>query len=87
MYMDNHCVAAPTCRATQDQSHQQQPDSQQTTGHVRLEISTDKLRELVSAGVLCATDFRCLDCQSKQCVWRICLLSCIKHFVTPPPEH
>jgi len=45
---------------------------------IRLEINTEKLRNLLNNGVLCAADFRCLDCRSKQCVWKICLNDCIK---------
>jgi len=85
MYMDNHTIAAPVCRATQDQSRRQRPDARQKTRHVRVEISADKLRELVNMGALCAADMHCLDCESKQCVWRICLRSCIKHFMAQPP--
>jgi len=85
MYMDNHTITAPVCKATQDQPRQQQPNAQQKTGQVRLEISADKLLDLISTGALYATDVRCLDCESKQCVWRICLRSCIKHFMARPP--
>ena len=83
MYMHSHSVTAPVCRVTQDQSRPQ-PDSQQASRHVRVEISTDKLRELVNMGALCAGDMHCLDCESKHCVWRICLRACLKQFVGRP---
>jgi hypothetical protein len=50
------------------------------TAPVRLQINADKLRYLLDTGALCAADFCCLDCQSKQCVQRICLMNCLKHF-------
>lgn len=44
---------------------------------VRLEMSEKTLKSLLTAGQVCAADFRCLDCKSKQCLWRLCLESCI----------
>ncbi len=44
---------------------------------IRLEINANKLRQLLNTGALCAADFRCLDCKSKQCIWQICLAGCI----------
>jgi hypothetical protein len=43
---------------------------------IRLEIESATLYRLLAEGVLCAADFRCLDCESKNCVWRLCLMSC-----------
>lgn len=43
---------------------------------VRLEISRDKLLELLREEHLCASDFRCADCRSKDCVWRLILSAC-----------
>lgn len=43
---------------------------------LRGEISSDTLGRLLSDNQLCATDLRCLDCISKQCLWRLCLESC-----------
>ncbi len=45
---------------------------------VRMELSASTLGCLLAAGHLCAADFRCLDCESKNCVWRICLMNCMK---------
>lgn len=43
---------------------------------VNLSISSSKLAELIHAGHLCAADFSCLDADSKQQVWQLCLWSC-----------
>ena len=45
---------------------------------VNLSISSSKLAELIQAGHLCAADFNCLDPESKQQVWQLCLWSCNK---------
>lgn len=45
-------------------------------GHLRLEVSVETLLRLPASRQLCAADFRCLDCESKQCVWRLLLMSC-----------
>ncbi len=43
---------------------------------VRFEMSEKTLKCLLTAGQVCAADFHCLDCESKQCLWRLCLESC-----------
>ena len=43
---------------------------------VRVEISTATVSRLLVEGQVCAAEFRCLDCRSKQCLWRLCLQSC-----------
>jgi len=45
-------------------------------GQIRLEMESGTLYRLLKSGALCASDFRCLDCESKTCVWRLCLMSC-----------
>ncbi len=40
---------------------------------VRLELPATVLQRLLAAGQLHTQDFRCLDCHSKHCVWRLCL--------------
>lgn len=45
---------------------------------VNLSISTHKLAELIQAGHLCVADLNCLDAESKQQVWQLCLWSCNK---------
>ncbi|MCS6190564.1 hypothetical protein [Shewanella baltica] len=45
---------------------------------INLSISTHKLAQLIHDGHLCAADFRCLDSQSKQQVWQLCLICCQK---------
>lgn len=44
--------------------------------YLRLEVSVETLSRLLASGQLCAADFRCLDCESKQCVWRLLLMNC-----------
>lgn len=45
---------------------------------VRVEIAEKTLIRLLSAGQICVADMRCLDCESKKCLWRLCLKSCAK---------
>ncbi len=73
----NHCSTSPTWQPLSSQSSMKQTDSHKKTELVRIEINSDKLRQLLNAGVLCAADFHCLDCRSKQCIWQICLADCI----------
>lgn len=44
---------------------------------VRIEVAEDTLLRLLERGQVSASDLRCLDCRSKQCLWRLCLASCI----------
>jgi hypothetical protein len=41
-----------------------------------VEISAEKVLRLLVQGQVCAADFYCLDCSSKQILWRLCLKSC-----------
>jgi hypothetical protein len=43
---------------------------------IRVEIAEETLLRLLAGGQVCAADFRCLDCKSKQCLWNLCLKSC-----------
>ena len=43
---------------------------------MRLELSPQTLQRLLSSGQLCAADFRCLDCATKHCVWRLMARHC-----------
>lgn len=45
---------------------------------VRVEMGESTLIRLLETGQVCARDFRCLDCRSKQNLWRLCLKSCVK---------
>lgn len=45
---------------------------------VNLSISTEKLAQLIQSGALCAAELRCLDQDSKQKVWQMCLWCCSK---------
>jgi hypothetical protein len=42
---------------------------------VRVEVDADTLNRLLASGQVCAADFRCLDCESKQCIWQLCLIN------------
>ena len=43
---------------------------------VRVEIEAASLLQLLKGRRLCATDMRCLDCQSKRCLLRLLLKAC-----------
>ncbi|KAA3625455.1 MAG: hypothetical protein DWQ08_09355 [Proteobacteria bacterium] len=45
---------------------------------IRLEIDREKLYALLRDRQLCAADFRCLDCDTRDCVWRLALNACIE---------
>ena len=45
---------------------------------VQIEMSVEKLESLFNKGELCATDFRCLNCESKAFIWNLCLTSCAR---------
>ncbi len=51
---------------------------------VRLELAATTLNRLLETRQLCAVDFRCLDCESKQRVWRMCLMNCAKYVQSEP---
>ena len=46
-----------------------------TAATLRLELPVETLRRLLAGGLLCARDFRCLDCETKNCVWRLLLMN------------
>ena len=41
-----------------------------------MEMTPKVLYQPLASGALCAADFRFLDCESKTCVGRLCLMSC-----------
>ena len=45
---------------------------------VQIEIGIEKLESLFNKGDLCAADIRCLNCESKKCIWNLCLTSCAR---------
>ncbi len=45
---------------------------------VNLAISVEKLAELIHDGHICVNDFTCLDGESKNQVWQLCLWCCNK---------
>ena len=46
-------------------------------GHLRFEISMEKMNELLAHRLICAADVRCLDANSKQCLKILCLETCL----------
>lgn len=48
----------------------------QPSGSLRVEISADRLLELLRMGSLCAMDLRCLDAGSKRALRALCLQAC-----------
>jgi len=51
--------------------------------YVRVELNVELLAELMRQGKLCAADIRCLDKESKQKVWQLCLHECAKNQCEP----
>ena len=49
---------------------------------VRVEVTEETLIRLLSAGQVCAAEFRCLDCKSKECLWQLCLKSITNNLTT-----
>jgi hypothetical protein len=45
---------------------------------MNIAISVEKLASLIKAGHLCAADLQCLDKQTKQQLWQLCLWCCDK---------
>lgn len=45
---------------------------------VQLEIGIDKIESLFNKGELCAAEISCLNCESKKCIWNLCLSLCAK---------
>ena len=43
---------------------------------IQLEVSLEKLESLFSKGEVCASDVHCLNCESKDCIWSMCLACC-----------
>jgi len=54
-------------------------------GLLRLELKANTLARLMENGHLCGADFRCLDCESKQCVQKLCLKNCAKCLLSDCP--
>lgn len=71
------------------ESHFDDPDKPKYAGHstdvVRLEINVDKLCRLLEGHQLFATDFRCLDSSSKNCIRRLFLHVCARSLSTSKP--
>ncbi|MCK5353771.1 MAG: hypothetical protein KAJ63_01530 [Methyloprofundus sp.] len=44
---------------------------------IQLEISLEKMDELLAHKQICAADVRCLDPNSKQCLMKLCIQNCL----------
>ena len=44
---------------------------------LHIEISSEKINELLAQRLICAADVRCLDAESKQCLKKLCLKTCL----------
>jgi len=42
-----------------------------------VEISSEKMSQLLTQRLICAADIRCLDQNSKQCLKKLCLSTCL----------
>jgi hypothetical protein len=74
MYIDNQSLSVPRNKKnTKTTTAWRKPAHK----NIRIEISNEKLLRLLDQGMLCAADFRCLDCDSKNGVREICLRSCL----------
>ncbi|WP_261836284.1 hypothetical protein [Vibrio ishigakensis] len=49
-----------------------------SSNRVQVELSTEKLEQLIQEGHICASQIRCLNSESKQTVWQMCLKICGK---------
>ncbi len=55
----------------------QKKDSHTLLSSIRLEISIEKINELIKHKQICAADIRCLDTDSKQCLSKLYLQNCL----------
>ena len=51
-------------------------------GVLRFEISSEKMNLLLFNHQICAADIRCLDANSKRCLKKLCLQTCL-HNISP----
>jgi hypothetical protein len=56
----------------------QQADVFELDKTVKLEMKASTLKRLLETRQVCATDFHCLDCSSKQCIKQLCLQTCLR---------
>jgi len=61
--------------ADEPQTHLRQASA---TGSVRVEIEATTLLKLLEERRICGSDMRCLDCESKSCLWRLLLAACAR---------
>ncbi len=54
-------------------------ENEKVSETIRVALSADTLRRLLDVNALCATEFHCLDCDSKRCVWKLLLSASASH--------
>jgi hypothetical protein len=52
-------------------------DNIEKPANLHIEISSEKINELLAQRLICAADVRCLDAESKQCLKKLCLKTCL----------
>jgi hypothetical protein len=52
-------------------------DSRKNFNTLHIEISSEKINDLLKQNKICAADIRCLDVSSKQCLKQLCLKTCL----------
>jgi hypothetical protein len=52
---------------------------------LHIEICSKKMNELLMQRQICAADIRCLDANSKQCLKKLCLKTCLYRTAQPNP--
>ena len=71
-------TAAPSCATVGSKRASEVGRKIAMKGCLRLELSAETLLRLLASEELCAADLRCLDCETKHCLWRLLLMSCAK---------
>jgi len=71
-------ITRQPCAASVNKAANRMSRGSAVTDNLRLELPAATLLGLLETGQLCAADLRCLDCESKRCLWRLLLMSCIK---------
>ncbi|OUS30284.1 hypothetical protein A9Q99_07370 [Gammaproteobacteria bacterium 45_16_T64] len=52
--------------------------AQEISNSVKLELSVDIIHYLIMNDLLSAQDFRCLDCESKYSIQKLCMQKCAR---------
>jgi hypothetical protein len=58
-------------------SQADRPNNADASRLVRVEIESGTILQLLKGRRICASDMRCLDCESKRCLMRLLLEACL----------